>query len=213
MTEPQPARRCSTPPRSAGRRFGPAPTAQMRPKSFQSSLVLGLAGEWHYSPGIWLLGDASNGSVTIGLIYESLPRAELAKVLYESEQSEWYREFLDQLSESERKEEVNRTLDCLKRDTWQARWEGESRGILPSLRRTARLTATGSAFQESCWLDLPLWIPFVLCVAYPTVVLVRSPYLFRKRYRRKHGLCIRCAYNLTGNTSGICPECGTRIDR
>ncbi|HUU98744.1 MAG TPA: transposase [Phycisphaerae bacterium] len=42
MTEPQPARRCSTPPRSAGRRFGPAPTAQMRPKSFQSSLVLGL---------------------------------------------------------------------------------------------------------------------------------------------------------------------------
>ena len=42
MTEPQPARRFSTPPGSAGRRFGPAPTAQMRPKGFQSSLVLGL---------------------------------------------------------------------------------------------------------------------------------------------------------------------------
>jgi len=52
MTEPQPARRFSTPPGSAGRRFGPAPTAQMRPKGFQSSLVLGLddGTVFKYSP-------------------------------------------------------------------------------------------------------------------------------------------------------------------
>lgn len=24
--------------------------------------------------------------------------------------------------------------------------------------------------------------------------------------------CRRCGYNLTGNVSGVCPECGTRID-
>ena len=29
--------------------------------------------------------------------------------------------------------------------------------------------------------------------------------------RRKKGLCINCGYNLTGNLSGICPECGERI--
>jgi hypothetical protein len=25
------------------------------------------------------------------------------------------------------------------------------------------------------------------------------------------GICDRCGYNLTGNTSGICPECGLKI--
>ena len=29
----------------------------------------------------------------------------------------------------------------------------------------------------------------------------------RRRYRRRHGLCIECGYDLTGNTSGVCPEC------
>jgi len=26
-----------------------------------------------------------------------------------------------------------------------------------------------------------------------------------------HDLCLKCGYNLTGNTSGTCPECGTPI--
>jgi hypothetical protein len=29
--------------------------------------------------------------------------------------------------------------------------------------------------------------------------------------RRANGICIRCAYDLTGNTSGVCPECGTAV--
>lgn len=29
--------------------------------------------------------------------------------------------------------------------------------------------------------------------------------------RVKPGFCIKCQYNLTGNRSGICPECGTAI--
>jgi hypothetical protein len=33
-----------------------------------------------------------------------------------------------------------------------------------------------------------------------------------RRYRRKKkGLCLTCGYNLTGNVSGICPECGEKI--
>jgi len=27
-----------------------------------------------------------------------------------------------------------------------------------------------------------------------------------------HPQCTRCGYNLTGNVSGICPECGLRIE-
>lgn len=51
---------------------------------------------------------------------------------------------------------------------------------------------------------LPLWIPFLL-VAVPTGVL-----WWRDLRRTRPGHC-RCGYNLTGNTSGMCPECGNRI--
>jgi hypothetical protein len=36
-----------------------------------------------------------------------------------------------------------------------------------------------------------------------------------RRYRRRlrRGNCLRCGYDLTGNTSGLCPECGTRVTR
>ena len=29
--------------------------------------------------------------------------------------------------------------------------------------------------------------------------------------RRRRGLCTACGYSLTGNTSGVCPECGTAV--
>ena len=32
------------------------------------------------------------------------------------------------------------------------------------------------------------------------------------RRKRKPGQCIKCSYNLTGNESGVCPECGTEIE-
>jgi len=51
--------------------------------------------------------------------------------------------------------------------------------------------------------SLPLWIPFVI-VAIPTLILWRWT-------RFEPGHCQTCGYNLTGNTSGICPECGTKI--
>jgi hypothetical protein len=35
--------------------------------------------------------------------------------------------------------------------------------------------------------------------------------LSRRRRRILPGNCAHCGYNLTGNTSGVCPECGTPI--
>jgi hypothetical protein len=37
----------------------------------------------------------------------------------------------------------------------------------------------------------------------------------RRRLSRERpiGLCRRCGYNLTGNLSGVCPECGTPVKR
>lgn len=43
-------------------------------------------------------------------------------------------------------------------------------------------------------------------------VALSSVALLRLRYYRP-GHCPRCKYNLTGNLSGVCPECGTEVPR
>lgn len=56
-------------------------------------------------------------------------------------------------------------------------------------------------------LIMPFWIPSVVLAAYPIALLCGIPR--RRRARRlRLGLCLRCGYDLTGNTSGVCPECG-----
>lgn len=52
---------------------------------------------------------------------------------------------------------------------------------------------------------IPLWIPFVL-LAVPTAIL-----WYRDR-RHPLGHCRKCGYNLTGNVSGVCPECGMETE-
>jgi len=54
-----------------------------------------------------------------------------------------------------------------------------------------------------------LWIPFLILLTYPAIAFIRGPY--RRYMRREKGLCLKCGYNLTGNVSGICPECGEKI--
>ena len=49
---------------------------------------------------------------------------------------------------------------------------------------------------------MPLWLPF-LVAAIPTAILWH-----RDRRTVNPGCCQRCGYNLTGNVSGICSECG-----
>jgi hypothetical protein len=52
---------------------------------------------------------------------------------------------------------------------------------------------------------LPIWIPFLL-------VTVPTTFLFWRDHRHiPAGHCQKCGYNLTGNTSGVCPECGEKI--
>lgn len=55
----------------------------------------------------------------------------------------------------------------------------------------------------------PLWLLFVISLSYPILAFVRGPV---RRWLRKHrGLCVKCGYDLTGNVSAVCPECGTGI--
>lgn len=59
---------------------------------------------------------------------------------------------------------------------------------------------------RACNANLPPWAVLCLLGAYPTFAFIRGP-VWRNR-RRRRGLCVRCGYNLTGNVSSVCPECG-----
>ena len=50
--------------------------------------------------------------------------------------------------------------------------------------------------------DVPIWMPFLM-FALPTAFLWH-----RDRRSFPPGACQRCGYDLTGNVSGRCPECG-----
>jgi len=60
-------------------------------------------------------------------------------------------------------------------------------------------------------LETPAWLPVLLFSTYPIFSFVHGPLLRFRRLRR--GLCVKCKYDLEGNTSGTCPECGTATNR
>jgi hypothetical protein len=52
----------------------------------------------------------------------------------------------------------------------------------------------------------PAWFLALVAAALPAAWVLR----WRRRRRiRRPGLCRSCGYDLTGNLSGVCPECGT----
>ena len=66
---------------------------------------------------------------------------------------------------------------------------------------------------EQAWYERPTMHPGSIPAWYlPALTLPVTAVLFIMNRRRRipPGHC-RCGYNLTGNVSGVCPECGTEI--
>ena len=74
-------------------------------------------------------------------------------------------------------------------------------GLVSPRTGKSNWASTGPAWSVA----VPLWRPFLL-TALPTTWLFH-----RDRRRIPPGCCPRCGYNLTGNTSGVCSECGETI--
>jgi hypothetical protein len=86
----------------------------------------------------------------------------------------------------------------------------------PTTRRHASIPFLGgwqklTGAPGTSWYSfhIRLWCPFVLSAIYLTIAFIRGP--ARRWRRRRNGWCVACGYDLTGNISGICPECGTEI--
>jgi hypothetical protein len=62
---------------------------------------------------------------------------------------------------------------------------------------------------ETYVISVPCWTIILISGALPAIWFRRR--LRHLRILRAVGCCPSCGYNLTGNTSGVCPECGTAI--
>ncbi len=88
-------------------------------------------------------------------------------------------------------------------------------GIQCLIPRVSSTNWTSSVFGDTRRIDtviIPLWIPMVLLIAatgFPAWQLSQRTVHWLKSRRIRVGHCIRCNYNLTGNESNKCPECGT----
>lgn len=72
-------------------------------------------------------------------------------------------------------------------------------------RWNSRVVAEGPPGTREYSFLLPLWIPLLL-LAIPTV------YWWRRGSLMPPGHCRKCGYNLSGNVSGRCPECGAVVE-
>jgi hypothetical protein len=89
-------------------------------------------------------------------------------------------------------------------------------GVMPSFfvgREGWHVFRKGELIPALDDLSVPLWLPMLL-VLVPTAMLwwgdIGSWWANRRRMPTGH--CSRCGYDLTGNVSGRCPECGERLE-
>ena len=79
--------------------------------------------------------------------------------------------------------------------------------LLGTFSYSARDNRSGWRYHS---LIVPSWAVLTTTLAYPTIAFICGP--FRRRRRRRRGECVPCGYNLTGNVSGVCPECGIEVE-
>jgi hypothetical protein len=110
--------------------------------------------------------------------------------------------------------EPSRQPDGVSRDS------ATSRGFLDGLNDSdywprygflAETRGTQFAPRDGTWytvVSIPCWAVAAPAALLPAGRLVSS---VRRRLRRRRCACGSCGYDLTGNVSGVCPECGDKV--
>ena len=83
--------------------------------------------------------------------------------------------------------------------------------IDPSMGNGIRnIDAPEPSYWTIWWTNQPLPVVAILTLL-PPIFATRAIHEEIKLRRTRRNLCPNCVYDLTGNTSGTCPECGSRI--
>jgi hypothetical protein len=88
--------------------------------------------------------------------------------------------------------------------------------VEPMSTSSAVLDGQGTIYRGTNWqrqmlVGVHLGLVAVLLALFPVISLIRGP--LRRSRRRRRGRCLVCGYDLRGNVSGVCPECGEAVPR
>jgi len=83
---------------------------------------------------------------------------------------------------------------------WTTTWP---RGTRPRHTGPPPAAVVGPVWGRIWTVIVPLWLPLLLCA-------VPAAWLWWRDRSFSPGHCRSCGYDLTGNVSGICPECGKK---
>ena len=83
---------------------------------------------------------------------------------------------------------------------------GAEQAVLVSRMQPLRRLGTRQVWSSSIYIRL--WYFAHIFAAYPLIALVRGRF-----HRIPPGHCQKCGYDLTGNESGTCPECGLEVEQ
>ncbi|MEK6675641.1 MAG: hypothetical protein AABZ47_08310 [Planctomycetota bacterium] len=77
-------------------------------------------------------------------------------------------------------------------------------------RMASGVWATPGRIQKhiDIWAAIPFWALALLTGWYPVFSTCRWVVRFGRRRFKSANMCHKCEYDLTGNVSGVCPECG-----
>lgn len=81
----------------------------------------------------------------------------------------------------------------------------------PEMKRTILFRSRTHGPYRTTWIVFPLWLPPLFLLIAGIVPISFGP--IRRLRRRRNGWCLHCGYNLAGNRSGRCPECGMRFGK
>lgn len=79
----------------------------------------------------------------------------------------------------------------------------------PAITQSFMLNSKRTGSYRATWFVFPFWFATGLLTTIGAVPVVRGP--ARQWWRRWNGWCLECGYDLQGNRSGRCPECGVRF--
>ena len=105
-------------------------------------------------------------------------------------------------------------LRCLRLDDYLAWLCGFVSSIASGSILIVEATTLSVSWEPFGRSGLADWLPISLMFLFWVLFSMLASVLINKsslRRRRKLGLCVRCSYDLRGNESGVCPECGEPV--
>jgi predicted RNA-binding Zn-ribbon protein involved in translation (DUF1610 family) len=152
--------------------------------------------------------DGSPGTFDAGRVYEADSRRGSLRLLYLYEKSIYYRRLNPAFW-------FAADEDAL--EPWAAaatHWPGvaiEVRPVRPALPN-ADIAGPGAPPPPVAYTVHALYAPWAFWTLLTALLPATAIWRWRRRLSQsRRGLCNSCGYDLTGNVSGVCPECGNAV--